>query len=367
MLMDLTWLIDRAMPLVRHIPPETAHRLAIRALRLGLCDDRSTVDPILRTRVFGLDFASPVGLAAGFDKNGEAINAVLGLGAGSTEIGTVTPRPQAGNPTPRLFRLPAARALINRNGFSNDGLDVVAARVEAVRAAGPLRGPLGINLGINKDCDDPLSDYAAGLRRFARLADYLVINVSSPNTPGLRDLQARDLLLDLARATRQALDDVATGKKPPLLFKISPDLDDGEIADIAEVVADARIDGLIVTNTTIARDSALTDPLRDEAGGLSGPPLLGPSTAVLGKVWRATGGSVPLIGCGGVSSGDDAYRKIVAGASLVQLYTAMAWQGPGALRRIRDGLARRLRAEGFDSVGAAVGADHRGARAAAAA
>ncbi len=364
--MDITWLIDSAMPLVRHVPPETAHRMAIRALRLGLCHSRTAPDPILRTQVLGLDFASPVGLAAGFDKNGEAVRAVLDLGAGSTEIGTVTPRPQAGNPMPRLFRLPEARALINRNGFSNDGLEVVAERIAAVRAEGGLSGPLGINLGINKDCAEPMADYAAGLRRFARMADYLVINVSSPNTPGLRDLQARDLLLDLARGTRQALDDVAADSLPPLLFKISPDLDDSEINDIAEVATEARIDGLIVTNTTTSRSADLTGAHLEEAGGLSGPPLMALSTEVLRKVWRATGGSVPLIGCGGVSSGDDAFAKITAGASLVQLYTAVAFQGPGALRRIRDELAARLRAEGFDSVGAAVGAEHRSPRAAAA-
>ncbi|MBI4185212.1 MAG: quinone-dependent dihydroorotate dehydrogenase [Proteobacteria bacterium] len=353
------------MPLALRLLPETAHRLALRAMRAGLVPLRwpgragpPADPPVLAVRVFGRGFANPLAMAAGFDKNAEAVDALFALGFGSVEVGTVTPLAQPGNPLPRLFRLPAARALINRNGFANDGLEAVAARLAAWRKRpGPRPGVLGVNLGINKGCADPLADFAAGIRGLARLADYLVINVSSPNTPGLRDLQAHDRLGALAGHARAVLRECMPERAPALLFKIAPDLDDAEIAAVVEVAFQHRIDGLILTNTTVKRPAGLTDRHRDEAGGLSGEPLYAPSTDVLRRVCRLSGGRIPLIAGGGVSTGLDAYRKIRAGASLVQVYTAFAYEGPPLVRRIKADLARLLSADGFAGPAEAVGAD----------
>lgn len=344
------------MPLLRLLPPETAHDLTIRLLACGLAPRlRADGDPILRTSLWGRDFPNPVGLAAGFDKNALAYRAILGLGFGFTEIGTVTPRPQAGNPKPRLFRLAEDGAVINRMGFNNDGIDAVLPRLR-----GPRSGILGINIGKNKDSTDAVEDYVTGATAFAPLADYLVVNVSSPNTPGLRDLQRREPFLELARAVRAARDAAcakAGRTPPPLLLKIAPDLDGGQIEDVAEVAVGAPADGLIVSNTTIARPDSLRSPHHAEAGGLSGAPLFESSTAVLRRISALTQGRLPLIGVGGIASGDQAYAKIRAGASLVQLYSALVYHGPGLLGRIRRDLAVRLRADGFSSVTEAVGAD----------
>lgn len=349
-------LYDLFRPLVFALDPETAHRAAMAALRLGLVGDGGTDDPILATRVWGLDFSNPVGIAAGFDKNAEAPDAILRSGVGFAEVGTVTPKPQAGNPRPRLFRLAADGAVVNRMGFNNEGLDAVAARL----AKRSRIGVVGANIGKNKDSADAVADYATGATALAPVADYLVVNVSSPNTPGLRALQGREPLAQLLRAVKAARDGAVKNTiKPPLLVKIAPDLAEEDLLDIAEVAAAVPVDGLIATNTTIARPASLKDPCRRESGGLSGRPLFEPSTRVLGRLYKLTGGKIPLIGVGGVGSGADAYAKIRAGASLVQLYTALVYEGPGLIGTIKRDLAQCLRRDGFSSLAAAVGADHR--------
>lgn len=315
---------------------------------------------MLRTRVWDLDFANPLGLAAGFDKDAEVADVLLRSGFGFVEVGSVTPRPQPGNPKPRLFRLAEDRALINRLGFNSAGLARVEANLRRRRAAAPKGGVIGVNLGRNKDSADAGADYLAGLRALAPLADYLVINVSSPNTPGLRALQGRDQLEALLAPLRAALDEMGGGRRPPLVLKIAPDLTAEDRADIAEVAMAQGLDGLIVSNTTIERPAGLRSRFRGEAGGLSGAPLFGPSTALLAEMYRLTGGRLPLVGVGGVASGVEAYAKIRAGAALVQLYTGLVYQGPGLPRRILAELAELLRRDGFASVAEAVGADHRG-------
>jgi len=347
-------LSDVAVSLFRLLPPEAAHRLTLRALRLLPGGRPAAEDPRLAVDLWGLRFPNPIGLAAGFDKDAEAPGALLGLGFGFVEAGTVTPLAQRGNPRPRLFRLAADRAVINRMGFNNRGLDAFEARLSAFRARGGT-GIVGANVGRNRDSASAEADYAAGAARLAPLADYLVANVSSPNTPGLRALQGKTELTGLVDAIRAALPAGA----PPLLLKIAPDLGDADLADIAAVALDRAVDGLILTNTTIARPEGLRGAAKGEAGGLSGRPLFAPSTAVLRRLFRATEGRVPLIGVGGIGSAADAYAKIRAGASLVQLYTALVYEGPGLVGRIRRELPVLLERDGFASIGDAVGADHR--------
>ena len=346
-----------AAALLRLLPPEAAHRATIRALAAGLVPTLGPhADPALAIRLWGRDFPNPVGLAAGFDKDAEAFAACLRLGFGFVEIGSVTPRPQPGNPRPRLFRLTEDGAIVNRMGFNSRGLGFAAARLaRRDRAAGIV----GANLGKNKDSPDAAADYAAGVRALAPLADYLVINVSSPNTPGLRALQGREALSGLVAAVVAARAEAVPAAPPPLLLKIAPDLTAADRQDIAAVALDSGIDGLIVSNTTIARPAGLASRHAREAGGLSGRPLFGPATEVLADMYRLTGGRLPLVGVGGVAGGADAYAKVRAGASLVQLYTAMVYQGPGLIRRIQRELAALLRADGFESLADAVGADHR--------
>ena len=343
-----------AGPLLRALPPETAHRLAVRALAAGLVPaSRGPDDGALATRVWGLDFANPVGIAAGFDKDAEAVDGLFTAGFGSVEAGTVTPQPQAGNPKPRLFRLTDDRALINRLGFNSQGLARVVPRLGRVRA-----GILGINIGANRDSEDPVADYVAGFQAVCDRVDYVAVNISSPNTPGLRELQTRgnfEHLVGALHATREAL--VSGGaRRVPIAVKVAPDLDERDAEDIAAVALGAGLDGLIVGNTTLARDG-VTGRHQGEAGGLSGPPLFARSTELLARFHRLTRGRVPLIGVGGIASGADAYAKIRAGASLVQLYTALVYQGPGLVARIKADLAERLAADGFARVADAIGVD----------
>lgn len=349
-------------PLLHALPPEAAHRLTLWGLRCGLGPvDRTPDDPVLAIDLWGRRFANPVGLAAGFDKDAQAPDALLGLGFGFVELGSLTPRPQPGNPKPRLFRLPAQRAVINRLGFNNGGQAAAARRLAARRAAGAAvgRGPVGLNLGKNKDSADAAADYRTGVANLGPLADYLVVNVSSPNTPGLRALQGRAPLAALLGQVLEARRDLAAsgGGTPPLLLKIAPDLTAEDRADIAAVALEVELDGLIVSNTTLARPPGLPAALAAEAGGLSGAPLFQPSTEVLRDMARLTGRRLPLIGVGGIGSGADAYAKIRAGASLVQLYTALVYDGPGLIGRIKRDLAARLRADGFASLSDAIGAD----------
>ena len=353
----MTTLYRWAFPLLDRLDPEQAHRLAIWALRRGMVRAPSArAGPVLRQTVFGRDFANPIGLAAGFDKDAEVFDPALGLGFGFVEVGTVTPRPQPGNPKPRLFRLTRDRAVINRMGFNNAGVAAMAARLVGRDRS---RGIVGINLGKNKDQADAASDYAAGVRALGGLADYLVINVSSPNTPGLRALQERGALSALVERILAERADLKLAAPPPLLLKIAPDLNDADRSDIAEVALGSGLDGLIVSNTTIARPAGLDPRFAGEAGGLSGRPLFAPSTQILADIYRRTGGKLPIIGVGGVASGADAYAKIRAGASLVQLYTALVFEGPGLVARIKVELAQWLARDGFAHVAEAVGADCR--------
>ncbi|HET9149107.1 MAG TPA: quinone-dependent dihydroorotate dehydrogenase [Alphaproteobacteria bacterium] len=350
-----------ARPLFRLVDPETAHRAAIWALKNGLGGKSEEADdPILATHVWHLDFPNPVGLAAGFDKDAEVADAILALGFGFTEAGTVTPLPQPGNPKPRLFRLDEDEGVINRLGFNSGGLAPYVERI-AARRARRAKGIFGANVGKNRDATDAARDYETGIAAVAAYADYLVVNISSPNTPGLRSLQARaaieDLLMRVLAARRKATE--GSSRVPPLLAKVGPDLDEVALKDIAEVALATGVDGLIIGNTTVDRPAWLKSPEAKEAGGLSGAPLLKPATACLAAMYRLTGGKLPLVGTGGIASGADAYAKIRAGASLVQLYSALVFHGPELVVRIKRDLAARLKVDGFHSVAEAVGADHR--------
>ena len=339
-------LIDLGAWVLRRVDPETAHGLALTALRTLPLPAASPDDPILATSVAGLSLSNPVGLAAGLDKNGEALHGLARLGFGFIECGSVTHLPQAGNPKPRLFRLAADRAVINRMGFNNAGLEAFAARL----ADRPSAAVVGANLGANKDSQDKPADYVAGLRRLRGLADYVVVNVSSPNTPGLRALQGRAPLDDLLGRLAEARGDDAT----PVFLKIAPDLTADEIALIVDASLDHGIDALIVSNTTLDRPDGLRAPDRDEAGGLSGAPLKVRARAALQSAARASAGRLPLIAVGGIDSGAEAYARIRAGASAVQIYSALVYEGPGLVARIKRDLARLLRADGFSTVAEAV-------------
>lgn len=349
-------LFDLARPFLHAVDPEQAHAMTVAALKAGLYPRQSVSDPAsLRIHVFGLDFPNPVGIAAGFDKNADVPDAMLAMGFGFAEVGTVTPKPQAGNPKPRIFRLADDRAAINRLGFNNEGHRLVLAKLEHRRRR---PGIIGVNIGANKETQDKAADYVAGLKAFAHLAGYFTVNISSPNTPGLRGLQSREQLDDLvARLIAARAEMTPEGGTPvPLLIKIAPDLVDEELADIAAVCLDRRVDGVIVSNTTLSRDG-LTDAQRDEQGGLSGRPLFELSTRVLKDFHRETSGRLPLVGVGGISSAETAYAKITAGASLVQLYTSLIYDGPALISDIKTGLARALERDGFVALKDAVGAN----------
>jgi len=345
-------------PALRRLPREAAHELTLRALEhgagrfLGAAAAPDPDPPVLAQRLWGLDFANPVGLAAGYDKDARVPDEMLRLGFGFVEVGTVTPRPQPGNPTPRLFRLEQDQAIINRMGFNSGGLDAVCDRLS--RRIGS--GIVGVNLGKNRDTNDATGDYTEGILHAARLADYLVVNVSSPNTPGLREPQHRaklGSLLDRLMTVREE-----TGCRVPLLVKVAPDLTSEERRDIAQVALDTGVDGLIVSNTTVERPPDLLSRHAHEAGGLSGRPLFAPSTTLLAEIYGLTQGRLPLIGVGGIASAEDAYAKIRAGASLVQLYTALVFAGPALIGRIKSGLASLLTRDGFGSTADAVGTAH---------
>ncbi|WP_420431078.1 quinone-dependent dihydroorotate dehydrogenase [Hyphobacterium sp.] len=331
------------------LPPEAAHTASLMALKSGLVPIPPIVaDPILRTSIAGLELPNPVGLAAGYDKNGEVIDPLLKLGFGFVECGAVTPRPQAGNPKPRVFRLAGDRAVINRMGFNNAGLTALRSRLSA-RLGRP--GVVGINLGANKDSEDRTEDYVTSLLALDGLADFFTVNISSPNTPGLRALQSKAALDELLGRV------MAASGAAPVFLKVAPDLGDEDLADIAASVRDNGIDALIVSNTTIERPETLVSHDRAETGGLSGRPLFDRSTALLKAFAQTLNGAVPLIGVGGVEDADTAYAKIRAGASAVQLYSALVYEGPGLVARINRGLAERLKADGYSNVSDAVGAD----------
>lgn len=340
-------LTDLGAVILRQMDPETAHRLAIRALQVAPLPAPGADDPILKTRIAGLEMSNPVGLAAGLDKNGEALDGLSRLGFGAVECGSVTPRAQPGNPKPRLFRLSEDRAIINRMGFNNEGLEPFAARL----AHRPKRTAIGANLGANKDTEDKAADYVAGLRRLAGLADYFTINISSPNTPGLRALQDREALDDLLGRIHEA----RPTDGAPVFLKIAPDLIGEEIGMIVEASLAHQIDALIVSNTTLERPSTLKSRHAGEAGGLSGAPLKPFAQKALEAAAEAAAGRLPLIAVGGIESGADAYARIRAGASAVQIYSALIYDGPGLVGAIKRDLAARLRAHGFAHISEAVG------------
>jgi dihydroorotate dehydrogenase len=335
---------------LRGLDPEDAHRCAVRGLKLGLGPVGRRDDPILATALAGLTLPNPVGLAPGFDKDAEVFGPMLRAGFGFVECGTVTPKPQVGNPRPRLFRLTEDRAVINRMGFNNQGLEAFAARLAR---RGP--GVVGANIGANKDSDDRIGDYVTGLRRLWGLASYFTINISSPNTPGLRALQTRAALEELLGRLAEARDALPASGRVPMFLKVAPDLEAGEIEAIVDACVAQGLAGIMVSNTTIGRP-ALASRFREEAGGLSGAPLAELSTQVLRAFMQAAAGRLALVGVGGIGSGADAYAKIRAGASAVQLYSALVFEGPGLVTRIKHDLAARLRADGFASVADAVGA-----------
>ncbi|MBV9288644.1 MAG: quinone-dependent dihydroorotate dehydrogenase [Hyphomicrobiales bacterium] len=337
-----------AQPIVRMLPPETAHRCAIEMLKLTPPRRAKAPDPRLAVETLGLKFPNPVGLAAGFDKNAEVPGQALAVGFGFVEVGTLTPLPQAGNSRPRVFRLPEDHAVINRYGFNNEGYRRAKERLARRRG-----GVVGVNVGPNRDSADRIGDCALGVRTFARLADYCAINISSPNTPGLRDLQGREALDELLARVVAARDETEPGR--PLLIKIAPDLDERALDDIVERARARKIDGLIVANTTLARPASLRSRRRLEAGGLSGRPLLAPSTRLLAQAYLRLGGAMPLIGCGGVEDAETALAKIEAGAALVQLYTSVALKGVGVVDEIMTGLARTLAERGVANIAALIG------------
>lgn len=339
-------------PLIFRLDAERAHRLTIDALKLrsgsGFTPDPGST-PTLETTVAGLRFPNPVGLAAGFDKDAEVFEQMLSLGFGFVEIGTLTPRAQVGNAQPRLFRLSLDRAVINRMGFNNRGqADALGRLSKRYRT----RGIVGVNIGANKDSADRIADYVEGIRAMSPVADYLTVNISSPNTPGLRQLQDEGAL----RALLSAVHEVRDANGPPIFLKVAPDLGEGEPDQIVRVAIEHKIDAIIVANTTVSRP-LLKSRLADEQGGLSGEPLKKLALKALRDFRAASGGKVPLIGVGGIANADDAWERICAGASLVQLYSAMVYEGPGIARQIRKGLAERVRREGFGNIAEAVGTE----------
>ncbi|MEM8799047.1 MAG: quinone-dependent dihydroorotate dehydrogenase [Pseudomonadota bacterium] len=347
------------------LDPERAHDLVINAMaaKQALHQYKLQIhDPVLATQIGRLSLTSPVGLAAGFDKDGRAPLALLGAGFGFVEVGTLTPRAQTGNPKPRLFRLPEDQAVINRLGFNNQGqmaagprLTHTIARRDRIRGGRRDVGLIGVNIGANKDSEDRVADYAEGVARFSGIADYLTINISSPNTPRLRDLQSGDALENLLTRVMSARGESAV----PIFVKIAPDIDDDALGQLLGQVMRHGVDGLIVSNTTIARPGHLISENAHETGGLSGEPLAPRSRALLGVIARDTQGKLPIISVGGVGSAEEAYARIKAGASAVQLYTALVYKGPTLAGEINRGLAKRLKRDGFSSVTEAVGSDYK--------
>jgi dihydroorotate dehydrogenase len=350
----LKGLFNLTRPALFALEPESAHEVSLKALEAGIYPgDPTPTDARLAQTVYGLSVPNPIGIAAGYDKDARVPNAILGLGCGFAEVGTITPKPQTGNAKPRVFRLVTDHAVINRLGFNNGGHAAAFARLEAR----PKRGVVGVNIGANKDTDDKAADYVLGLETFNALASYFTVNISSPNTPGLRDLQAPaalDALLERIMARRDTL--VANGApKRPIIVKIAPDIAEADLAAIVERMVAHKVDGIAVSNTTLAR-SALHDQITArEMGGLSGRPLFQRSTITLARVYQLTGGKIPLIGIGGIDSGTSALAKIEAGATLIQLYTGLIYEGPGLIGAIKTTLSATLDREQLPGIDALIG------------
>ena len=351
----LNTLFDLARPALFALDPERAHEVTLRSLERGLHPrDIRPDDPVLRTSLGSLSLSNPVGIAAGFDKDARVPDAVLAMGCGFAEIGTVTPRPQVGNAKPRLFRLIPDRAVINRNGFNNLGHDAALARLRRRAARG---GVVGVNIGANKDTTDRTADYVLGIETFYDVASYFTVNISSPNTPGLRDLQAPTALDELLGRVMQARHKRTTSgiPVPPIVVKIAPDIAEADLPEIADRLIAHKVDLITVSNTTLARPPLVDARTSKEAGGLSGRPLFHRSTAMLARVYQATGGRIPIIGAGGIDSGPAALAKFEAGASLIQVYTGLVYEGPGLITRIKSHLVDHCRVSGLLSIGAVTG------------
>lgn len=349
-----------ARPLLFTIEPEKAHALTLRAMKAGVipaCESTKAAE--LEQTLWGLKFPNPVGLSAGFDKNAEVIGPSFNLGFGFVEAGTVTPKPQSGNPQPRIFRDPSNEAVINRMGFPNGGMNAFKANLEAfLGQKSHPKGVVGLNIGMNKTQKDPAKDYTTLIKMLGPMADYLTINISSPNTPGLRDLQKRDPLMELLGAVKEARAKACGDHPPPLLVKLAPDLTEEQQEELAQVALDSEIDGLILGNTTLDRPEHLPEQFRAQPGGLSGQPLTDKSTRVIHNFYALTKGQIPIIGVGGISNGQQAYDKIKAGASLVQLYSALVFKGPSVAYSINKELLELLHADGHSNITEAVGTAH---------
>lgn len=353
-------LFQLTKPFLHRLDPEAAHGMTLRALQTGLMPFPAPFhDARLQTTLWNRKFPNPVGLAAGFDKNAEVPGPMLRMGFGFVEAGTVTPRAQDGNPRPRVFREAEHQAVINRMGFPNEGAEAFRHNLEKFLEARPRpAGVVGINIGMNKGAEDPARDYCSLVRQLGNYADYLTINISSPNTPGLRNLQARENLMPLlARILEERAKACGRDNAPPLLVKLAPDLDDAQLRDVAACLIEAGVDGVILGNTTLDRPAYLPAEFYGEQGGLSGRPLTDKSAAIIKKFYGHTEGRLPIIGVGGISSAADAYAKIRAGASLVQLYTALVFQGPQLVHEILTGLVRLLEQDGLTHITAAIGKD----------
>lgn len=350
-------MLDKAFLKLAHcLSPESAHNATLRLLEMGLGPKQNKVldRDNLAINLWGLSFHNPLGLAAGFDKNARVMKGCFDLGFGFVEVGGITPQPQVGNPQPRLFRLPQDNAVINRMGFNNEGLDVFVERLKTYRAH-KGRGIIGINVAKNTDSKDYVADYVTGIEKTAHYADFLVVNLSCPNVTGFTSMQEKSTAQGLLQSCRAALDKMTADKTVPLLVKISPDLDDGGLDDILEAATLANFDGIIATNTSVVRPSSLVSINKNEKGGLSGLPIKDLSTQMIAKVYQKTKGKLPIIGVGGIASAEDAFEKILAGASLVQLYTALVYQGPRLIVDIKAGLHDLLHRHGYHSVAQAVG------------
>lgn len=343
-------------PFLYMFSAETAHNMAIFALKNKLVPSSKKVSSdLLKVKLFGLQFLSPVGMAAGFDKNGDAIEGLFGQGFGFVEVGTATPKPQIGNAKPRLFRLNEDEAIINRFGFNNKGADYFLHNLKSAKNSGIL----GANIGKNKTSESAVDDYLFMMEKVYGFSDYITINISSPNTPGLRDLQNKDELEEFLSEILLRKDKLKaeSGKNIPILLKLAPDTDESQRRDISQVLLRQKIDGIIISNTTIGQRDLLKSPYANETGGLSGKPLFNMSTKMVADMYKLTGGNIPIIGAGGVASASDAYAKIKAGASLVQVYSALIYQGFKLVQDINEGLVRLLEKDGYSNVSEAVGAD----------
>jgi dihydroorotate dehydrogenase len=352
-------LFKLAKPFLHRMDPESAHQMTLKALKTGVmpCPARVS-DSRLKTTLWGRMFPNPLGLAAGFDKNADVVGQMLHAGFGFVEAGTVTPRPQEGNPRPRIFRDAENEAVINRMGFPNGGLDNFRRNIEKFFGAKPRPpGIVGINIGMNKGVEDPAKDYCMLVRALGPYADYLTVNISSPNTPGLRNLQARENLIPLLARIMEERAKSCGKDAPPLLVKLAPDVSDAQLDDVASCLIESKVDGVILGNTTLDRPEYLPAQFYEQQGGLSGRPLTDKSTDIIRRFYKHTNGALPIIGAGGVSSAEDAYAKICAGASLVQLYTALVFQGPDLVHDILTGLGRLLEKDRLDHISKAVGKD----------